>query len=79
MSSQLSSSDESDLNHQDDMPPYPDNIFMKYGGFERVRKITEKLNNNIQNNDILSPFFKRIDMKEFAKMQEHFLKVRLIR
>jgi hypothetical protein len=65
-----SSSDESDLNEQQDEPPYPNNIFMKYGGFERARKIAASLQTYISKSSTLSPFFATIDTKKHIKAQE---------
>jgi len=63
----VSSSDESDLNHQDFVPDYPDSILMKYGGFERVRKIAATLQEQISQNKLLAPFFEHVDKFEHVK------------
>ena len=75
MTSNISSSDESDLNHQDFVPEYPESILMKYGGFERVRKIAATLQELISQSKLLAPFFEHVDTKEHIKQQEQYLRV----
>jgi hypothetical protein len=70
------SSEDSDLNEHMEEPPYPNNLFMKYGGFERVRKIAAKLQTKISSNELLAPFFENVDTRSHIKNQEQYLKVR---
>jgi hypothetical protein len=59
------------------MPPYPNNIFMKYGGFERVRKIAASLEKLIRACPVNGPFFENVDPKHHTKHQEQYLKVKI--
>jgi hypothetical protein len=40
---------------------------MKYGGFERVRKIAATLQQKISQSPLLAPFFENVDVKQHIK------------